>query len=114
MNDECKDEQPHRGAAERLAPEPSTIGLARNAKFVQLSVPDATVGSARIVASIAGVLYVEATQANNLSLNTAWAYDVASSRWTELGSLPPAGPTRGLVATQGSPASGLTSWVIAP
>ena len=102
------------GAAERLAPEPSTIGLARNAKFVQLSVPDATVGSARIVASIEGVLYVEATQANNLSLNTAWAYDVASSRWTELGSLPPAGPTRGLVATQGSPASGLTSWVIAP
>ena len=60
-------------AAERLAPDSSTIGLARNAGFEQLSVPDATVGTARIVGSVAGVLYVEATQANNLSLTTAWA-----------------------------------------
>ena len=76
--------------------------------------PDAGVGAARIVAAVDGVLYVEATQANNLSLRSAWAYDVAGGAWTELGSLPPAGPTRGLVATQGSPASGLTSWAIAP
>jgi hypothetical protein len=98
----------------RLAPSITTMGIARNAGFQQLTVPDATVGAARIVASVDGVLYVEATQANNLSLTTAWSYDVASATWTELGALPPAGPTRGLLASQGSPASGLTSWAIAP
>lgn len=101
-------------AADRLVPDTSSVGLARNAGFEQLTVPDATVGSARIVASVSGVLYVEATQANNLSLTTAWSFSVASGTWTELGALPPGGPTRGLVATQGSPASGLTSWAIAP
>ena len=101
-------------AEQRLAPESSTVGIARNAGFEQLSVPDPTVGTAHIVAAVAGVLYVEATQANNLSLTTAWSYDVATSTWTSLGELPPAGPTRGLVATQGSPAQGLTSWAIAP
>ena len=98
----------------RLAPDSVAIGIARNAGFEALAVPDAGVGAARIVAAVDGVLYVEATQANNLSLKSAWAYDVASGAWTELGSLPPSGPTRGLVATQGSPASGLTSWAIAP
>ncbi len=98
----------------RLAPDATAIGIARNAGFKPLSVPDAGVGAAHIVASVDGVLYIEATQANNLSLASAWAYDVAGDAWTDLGSLPPAGPTRGLVATQGSPASGLTSWSVAP
>ena len=87
---------------------------ARNAGFEELVVPDAAVGSARIVAAVDGRLFVEATQANNLSLKTAWVYDVASSTWLEVGPLPPAGATRGLLATQGSPASGMTSFAVAP
>ena len=101
------------GAA-RKVPGDVAIGLARNAGFEQLVVPDAAVGSARIVAAVDGRLFVEATQANNLSLKTAWVYDVASSTWLEVGPLPPAGATRGLLATQGSPASGMTSFAVAP
>jgi len=101
------------GAA-RIVPVDAAIGLARNAGFERLAVPDAAVGAARIVAVAKGKIYVEATQANNLSLKTAWVYDLASSAWLELGPLPPSGPTRGLLATQGSPASGMTSFAVAP
>jgi hypothetical protein len=101
------------GAA-RTEPGPEAIGLARNAGFEQLTVPDVGVGSARVVAVAAGLVFVEATQANNLSMTSAWAYDPAADTWAELASLPPGGPTRGLLATQGSPASGMTSWAIAP
>jgi hypothetical protein len=101
-------------AAERLAPTSAEIGLARNGSFEPLTVPDAAAGTVRIVASVAGSLYVEASQANNPSLTTAWGFDVASSTWTELGALPPNGPTRGPLAAQGSPAQGLTSWSVAP
>ena len=80
----------------------------------QLVVPDAAVGSARIVAAVDGRLYIEATQANNLSLKTAWVYDVEASSWLEVGPLPPAGATRGLLASEGSPASGMTSFAVAP
>jgi len=97
----------------RLHKGPTAIGLARNAGFEQLVVPDAGAGTARIVAAIDGVLYIEATQASNLTLTTAWAYSVSDDSWTELGPLPPAGPTRGLLATQGSPATGMTSWAVA-
>jgi len=100
-------------AAARLHKGPTAIGLARNAGFEQLVVPDAGAGTARIVAAIDGVLYIEATQASNLTLTTAWAFSVSDGSWTELGPLPPAGPTRGLLATQGSPASGMTSWAVA-
>jgi hypothetical protein len=100
--------------ADRLVPGDEAVGLARNAGFEELTVPDATVGSARVVSVVNGVIYIEATQRLNPSLATAWAYDVASGAWNELAALPPAGPTRGLVASQGSPASGMTSWVVAP
>jgi hypothetical protein len=98
----------------RKVPQDSAIGLARNAGFEHLAVPDGAVGAARIVAAVNGRLYVEATQANNLSLKTAWVYDVEASQWTVIGPLPPAGPTRGLLASQGSPASGMTSFAVAP
>jgi hypothetical protein len=101
------------GAA-RKVPVDAAIGLARNAGFEQLVVPDAAVGAARIVAVVNGEIFVEATQATNLSLKTAWVYDLASSRWLEIGPLPPAGGTRGLLASEGSPASGMTSFVVAP
>ncbi|MGC4174215.1 hypothetical protein [Demequina sp.] len=92
----------------------AAIGLARNAGFEELTVPDASVGAARIVAEVGGRLYVVATEANNPTLETAWTYDVAAGEWLQIGPLPPAGPTRGLLASQGSPASGMTSWAIAP
>jgi len=101
------------GAARRL-PSAHQIGLARNAGFEPISVPDAGVGSVRIVAAVRGVLYIEADQANNPSLVTAWTYAPATATWTELGPLPSGGPTRGLLASQGSPASGMTSWAVAP
>jgi len=100
--------------ASRLVPGATVLGLARNAGFEPIAVPDAGAGDVRIVASVNGLLYVEATQANNLSLTTGWAYDPAADVWTELGSLPPGGPTRGLLASEGSPASGMTSWAVAP
>jgi len=101
------------GDARRL-PGARHIGLARNAGFEPITVPDAGAGSARIVASVGGVLYVEAQQVNNPSLVTAWTYAPDSATWTELGPLPSGGPTRGLLASQGSPASGMTSWAVAP
>jgi len=101
-------------AEARTVPQDSAVGLARNAGFEHLVLPDASVGAARIVAVVDGRLYVEATQANNLSLTTAWIYDLAESRWVLIGPLPPAGPTRGLLASEGSPASGMTSFAVAP
>lgn|GEM_PF-1980703 len=101
-------------AEARTVPQDSAVGLARNAGFEHLVLPDASVGAARIVAVVDGRLYVEATQANNLSLTTAWVYDLAESRWVLIGPLPPAGPTRGLLASEGSPASGMTSFAVAP
>jgi len=101
-------------AAERVASATASIGLARNGSFEALTVPDAAAGNARIVASVAGTVFVEAAQANNPSLTTAWSFDVASSTWTELGALPPAGATRGPLVERGLPAQGMTSWAIAP
>lgn len=101
-------------AAARLAPGAPAVGLARNAGFEALTVPDAGVGSATILASVGGSLYISATQATNLSLESAWRYEPATGEWTELGPLPTRGPTRGLFANEGAPASGMTSWVVAP
>jgi len=101
-------------AQSRRLPAGHQIGLARNAGFEPLTVPDATVGSAHIVAVVNGQVFVKATQANNLALETAWVYNPVGDEWTELGPLPSGGPTRGLLASQGVPASGMTSWVVAP
>jgi len=107
----------------RLAGTPPTVGLARNAGFEPLTVPDAGAGSASIVASVNGSVYVETEQgpfagapgeANQIGLETVWRYDVAADRWYELAPLPPGGPARGLLASQGAPASGMTSLVVAP
>ena len=110
-------------AAARLVSTSTAVGLARNAGFEPLAVPDAGVGTARVVASANGSVYVEAEQgsraesqagAPQIGLKSVWRYDLAADRWYELAPLPPGGPTRGLLASQGAPASGLTSLVVAP
>lgn len=100
-------------AGERRRPV-ATIGLARNAGFEVLTAPDAVAGTTRIVTSVGGSLYLEASPAHNPTLVSAWRFDPSTDEWTELAPLPPTGPTRGFLAGEGSPASGMSSWVVAP
>jgi len=92
------------------------VGIARNAGFEHLVVPDGVGKSARIVAVHDGSVYVEAEANRNrrAGLTTAWRYDIEDQRWYPLVPLPPGGPTRGLAASEGAPAWGMTSWVVAP
>lgn len=92
------------------------VGIARNAGFEHLVVPDAVGKSARIVAVHDGSVYVEAEANRGVrpGLTSAWRYDVAEQRWYPLVPLPTGGPTRGLAASEGAPAWGMTSWAVAP
>lgn len=92
------------------------VGVARNGGFERLAVPDDMAWSARIVAVRDGSLYIEAEANRDRApgLTTAWRYSLEEQRWYPLVPLPPGGPTRGLVAAEGAPAWGMTSWVVAP